>query len=82
MTITPLRDNLALTALSTPDTTSAGGLVLMRGEHPTRRYRVIACGPEVRDIAVGAVVLVSRLQGIEVGGWTLVREDAVLAVAS
>ena len=80
MTITPLRNNLALTPLPSPDEASHG-LVLMRAEHPTRRYRVIACGPEVRDIAVGAVVLVSRLQGIEVAGWTLVREDACLAVA-
>ena len=79
MTITPLRNHVALAALAAPRTEVAG-ILLMRAEHPTRRMRVDAVGPEVRDLRVGDVVLVSRLQGIEVGPWTLVREDAVLAV--
>lgn len=79
MTITPLRTHVALTALAALDTV-ASGIVLVRDAHPTRRMRVDAVGPEVRDLHVGDTVLVSRLQGIEVGGWTLVREDAVLAV--
>ena len=79
MTITPLRTFVALTALDAPRTEVAG-ILLMRADHPTRRMRVTACGPEVRDLRVGDTVLVSRLQGIEVGAWTLVREDAVLAV--
>ena len=79
MTITPLRTHVALTALAAP-ATEVAGILLVRDAHPTRWYRVEACGPEVRDLRVGDVVLVSRLQGIEVGGWTLVREDAVLAV--
>ena len=79
MTITPLRTFVALTALA-PPRTEVAGILLMRAEHPTRRMRVDAVGPAVRDLRVGDVVLVSRLQGIEVGPWTLVREDAVLAV--
>ena len=80
MTITPLRHFVALTALDTP--AYAGALTLVRAEHPTRRYRVIACGPEVRDLRVGDVVLMSRLQGIDVGAWTLAPESAVLATES
>ena len=79
MTITPLRNFVALTALPSPND-APSGLVLLRAEHPVRRYSVVACGPEVRDLRVGDTVLVSRLQGIEVAQWTLVREDAVLAV--
>lgn len=80
MTITPLRNVVALVPLELPAAPSASGLVLMRGDHPTRRYRVDACGPETRDIAVNDVVLVNKLHGIEVGPWTLVAESVVLAV--
>ena len=43
------------------------------------RGKVVAVGPEVRDVRTGQQVLFSKLQGYEVMGYILLAEGAVLA---
>lgn len=77
--ITPLRDQVyvELTALNEPQ---QGAISVVRLERqPSTRARVLAIGEDVRDVQVGERVIISRLQGIEVGeGRLLIVEDAVL----
>lgn len=79
--ITPLRDQV-LVELLPEATPQAGVIAVARLESPvSTAARVVAIGDDVRDVAVGASVVVSRLQGIEVGGALLmIPESAVLAV--
>lgn len=80
MNATPLRDKV-LVRLAALDTPSDGVVQVVRLERtPTTRAIVVACGDEVRDIRAGQRVVISRLQGVEVGGELLVLpESAVLA---
>lgn len=78
----PQRDWL-LVALEDEAPPANGGLVaVVRLARPASTYaRVVAVGPEVRDVRVGAKVVISRLQGIEIGdGQLLLPESAVLAL--
>lgn len=58
----------------------SGGLVVVRPESPIRTARVIACGPEVRDVQTGQRVVVNSLAGTTVGDECLVPESAILGV--
>jgi co-chaperonin GroES (HSP10) len=80
---TPLRDRV-LVLLSALDTPSEGAIQLVRLERtPTTRAVVVACGDEVRDVRAGQRVVISRLQGVEVGAeLLLLPESAVLATES
>lgn len=82
MRITPLR-NMVLVRLEDTQERVAGGVVLVElAKQPSMYATVEAVGPEVRDAQVGARVIVSRLQGIEVLGRVLLPEGAILATAS
>lgn len=79
MNIEPQR-NFVLVELRDEPTVSAGGIEVVRAHKtPSYRARVLAVGPDVRDVTVGTDVIVSRLQGIEVDGKLLLPETAVLA---
>lgn len=79
MNITPLR-NFVLVELE-PEAAKPGLIEVIRAAAPTSTHaRVIACGPDVREVEAGARVIVSRLQGIEIAGQLLMPEGAVLAV--
>jgi co-chaperonin GroES (HSP10) len=60
---------------------SENAIIIVRAaRQPTTRATVLAIGEEVRDVTVGALVVISRLQGIEIaGGALLLPESAVLA---
>lgn len=76
--VLPLRD-LVLVVLEEPPAPSALVTVVRLERQPTTLARVHAIGPEVRETHVGQRVIVSRLQGIEVGTEVLLPESAVLA---
>ncbi len=78
--ITPLRD-LVLVELRDAAPAPSGLVSVVRLERPVSTYaRVLAIGEEVRDVALGASVVISRLQGIEIGSeQLLLPESAVLA---
>ena len=77
--ITPLRDWVLVELVD--DAPVAFGIQLIRLDRPVSTYAtVLAIGEDVRDVEVGARVVISRLQGIEIaGGALLIPESAVLA---
>lgn len=80
--ITPLRDRVLVRLL--PLNAPAEGLVsVVRLERqPTTYAEVVAVGEDIVEVAVGARVVISRLQGIEVGDdMLMLPESAVLAHA-
>lgn len=83
MNVTPLRPlrDRVLVELAPLDTPSEGVVQLVRLERqPTTRGVVVAVGREVSaDTRVGQRVVISRLQGVEVGTThLLLPESAVL----
>lgn len=80
--ITPLRDQVLVELR--PEPAPAEGLIAVArlATPPTTFATVRAIGDDVRDVRVGADVVISRLQGIEVGnGFLMLPESAVLANA-
>ena len=77
--IRPLRANVLVELRDAP--AAVGAIVVVRADRPpSTRAVVLAIGEEVRDIAVGDAVVISRLQGIEIASDTLlIPESAVLA---
>lgn len=74
----PQRDMLFV-EMDTAEDDDAAGIKLVRfGTPPSYTGRVRAIGPDVRDVRTGDRVVVSRLHGIEVSGYVLVPESAVL----
>lgn len=82
MTVTPLRSQVLVELESATEAPAAAGLVVVRAHvQPSVWARVVAVGPEVREVCVGERVVVSRLQGVQVGAAVLLPESAVLAHA-
>jgi co-chaperonin GroES (HSP10) len=82
MTITPLRAQVLVELETTLESKAASDLVVVRQHvQPSVWATVIAVGPECREVAPGARVVVSRLQGVQVGAAVLLPESAVLAHA-
>ena len=83
--ITPLRDWVLVDMRdATPSSLSNAIIQVVRLERPVSTYATVcAIGEDVRDVEVGARVVISRLQGIEIaGGALLIPESAVLAMES
>lgn len=80
MSVRPLRDRV-LVQLAASDAPTAGLIQVARlSKQPSMRATVLSVGPEVREVDVGDAVVVSRLQGVEIGdGAVLLPESAVLA---
>ena len=78
--ITPLRD-WVLVELADAAPPPSDVIQVVRLERPVSTYATVcAVGEDVRDVEVGARVVISRLQGIEIaGGALLIPESAVLA---
>lgn len=55
-----------------------GAVEVIRAPSPIRTARVIACGPEVRDVRPEQRVVVNSLAGTTVGDECLVPESAIL----
>ena len=82
MTITPLRAQVLVELEPALESEVGARLVVVRQHvQPSVWARVIAVGPEVREVRAGDRIVVSRLQGIQVGGNVLLPEAAVLAHA-
>lgn len=80
MHIEPLRDLIVVEPEAGKDGATDSGLVVVRSATPPAWYGVVrACGPDVRDVAPGMRVVMSRLQGLEIDGCVLLPEGAVLA---
>lgn len=79
--ITPLRNQLLVALKPNEAPPTASGIQVQRLERaPATRATVLAIGEDVRDVPLNAHVVISRLQGIEVGGeLLLIPESAVLA---
>jgi co-chaperonin GroES (HSP10) len=77
--ITPLKDRVVVQIVEAPAPTTGVIAVVRTDKQPATRGKVVAVGPDVLDARVGATVVISRLQGIEVGAELLVLpESAVL----
>lgn len=79
--ITPLRDMVLVQLAADVAPPTASGIVVQRlARQPSTHATVVAVGAEVVDATPGDAVVISRLQGIEVGdGKLLLPESAVLA---
>jgi co-chaperonin GroES (HSP10) len=79
MNIEPLR-NFVLVELRAESAPPASGIEIVRLQQTPSRYaRVLAVGPDTRETAVGTTVIISKLQGYEVGGKLVLPESAILA---
>lgn len=54
------------------------GLTIIQAERTICRFRVVACGPEVRDVREGQTVLANRLAGTSIGSELLLLESSIL----
>jgi co-chaperonin GroES (HSP10) len=79
--ITPLRDIVLVQLAPNVAPPTASGIVVQRRERePSTHATVVAVGAEVVDARRGDAVVISRLQGIDVGdGALLLPESAILA---
>ena len=75
LSILPLRD-MVLVELQ-PEHPQVG-LVVIREPKAVRAARVIAVGPEVRDLEVDMVALVNQVSATAINGYWLVPERSVL----
>lgn len=78
MKISPLR-NMVLLA-PTDGHQASTILTVVSPERAICRFRVVACGPEVRDVAEGQTVLANRLAGTVIGAEILLPESSILGV--
>lgn len=79
LAITPLRNLVLVRFDEEPEVTGAIQVVRTEGRPPSCFATVLALGPDVRDAQIGAPVVISRLQGVEVADGLLIPEDAILA---
>ena len=75
--VIPLR-NLVLVRFQDEDNTTESGLEVIRDPKAIRPARVLACGPEVRDIKPDMVALVNQVAGTRIGENVLVPESAII----
>lgn len=78
MKIQPLR-NMVLLELA-PNGAPSKRLTVIAPEQAICRFVVRACGPEIRDVAVGQVVLANRLAATTIQGQFLLPESAILGI--
>lgn len=64
-----------------PSKSKSALLFLPNERQSAREADVIAVGPEVRDVSVGAIVIVNALSGQQVGDELILPESAVLGFA-
>ena len=76
-TLHPCGNRVLVTLM--PDPPRSDLLVVITSPSRAQRAKVVAIGPEVRDVKPGELVLVSRLAGQEVGDKVLMPEGSVLA---
>ena len=58
---------------------SPSGLQLVRDARSVRPASILACGPDVQDVAPGMIALVNAVAGIIIGDQLLIPEHAILA---
>ena len=75
--VIPLR-NLVLVRFQDEDNTTESGLEVIRDPKAIRPARVLACGPEVRDLKPDMVALVNQVAGTQIGENVLVPESAII----
>ena len=73
----PLGDLVVVELLPEPPRSSL--LVVITSPSRSQLAKIVAIGPEVRDVQVGERVLVSRLAGQDVGDKVILQERSVLA---
>lgn len=55
-------------------------LTVVAPERAICRFRVVACGPEVRDVKPDQIVLANRLAATVIGEQFLMPESAILGI--
>ena len=76
VSLQPLQGRILVSLRPLPERT--GSIYRVSRQEYAREADVLAVGPEVRDVKVGDVVLVSALAGQQVGENQMVPESAVL----
>lgn len=76
VTLQPLQDRVLVSLRPLP--TMTGHIHRVSRQEYARSADVLAIGPEVRDVKVGDVVLVSALAGQQVGENQLVSEAQII----
>lgn len=74
----PLQNKVIIERIA-GETTSAGGIVLQRSDGPDRG-KVIAVGPEVKEVSVGDIILLNWNAASKAGEHFVVTEDNIVLV--
>lgn len=77
MRIIPLRNQILVQFADTKQE-SKGGIQLIRDPRVARPARVLAVGPEVRDVRVGQTVVANSVAGAAIEDALLLPETAIL----
>ena len=65
-----------------PSTQASGPLMVIAAPRAMQRGRILACGPDVRDLELDMMVIVNTLAGTQLDGYLLVPETAVVGIVS
>jgi len=76
VTVIPLRNQVLVCPIN--GKSPASSLVVIQPERVVCPFRVLAIGPEVRDVQVGQMVLANRLAGTQIGGDYLLPESVIV----
>lgn len=76
MRVSPLRNMVLLAPMNGANGHST--LTIIQADRAICRFRVMACGPEVRDVSEGQTVLANRLAGTVIGAEILLPESSIL----
>jgi co-chaperonin GroES (HSP10) len=85
MELTPLKDRVLVAENKKEETTTSGIIIEgARGVGDTAKATVLAIGPDVKDVAVGDVVLLdwSKASPVKVGDVqrAMIKEEFIIAV--
>ena len=85
MKLKPMADNILLKQTDAAETT-ASGIILASAKEKPAIYEVISAGPDVKGIAAGDKVVVSKFSGNEIKldgqEYKFVKQDDVLAIVT
>lgn len=80
MSLRPLKDKIIVEQIA-KETTTASGIVLTQVDRDIQTEgRVLAIGPDVRDVAINDRVIVDWSKSAKAGAYWIVKEEFIVAI--
>lgn len=80
MSLRPLKDKIIVEQIA-KETTTASGIVLTQVDRDIQTEgRVLAIGPDVRDVAINDRVIVDWSKSAKAGTYWIVKEEFIVAI--